>query len=105
MKKTYTSDEIIDLINQYEDTFTGYSVERVKKYSKTFEQWLKEKEQLEIPVKGQMIWVRDKYVNFETSWVKREFVGFKPEGIVITRNDLSTEDITWDEYSLTDPNQ
>lgn len=104
MKKTYTSDEIIDLLNQYEDTFTGYSVERVKKYSKTFEQWLKEKEKqsdIEL-VEGQEIWVRDKLIN-EDKWYKRYFMK-QEKDVIYTKTDTGVIGY-WYEYSLTDPNQ
>lgn len=106
MKKTYTSDEIVDLLNQYEDTFTGYSVERVKKYSKSFEQWLKDKEQQEFPVEDKLkfyqeIWVTD-VINHQREWVKAKFTGFNKVNKPIAV--YKGHELIWDEYSLTDPN-
>lgn len=121
MKKTYTSDEVIDLFNQYQnecgcEEYEGWS------YNKSFEQWLKDKEQLSLesemfanfsrknisekltlPIKGQEIWVTN---NDDDIWYKGEFIKFvSGENGDVYASIQESPNIFWQMYSLADPNQ
>jgi hypothetical protein len=106
--KKYTSDEVIALVQEYKNYQVGMSLN--KKTIMLFPNWLKEKEQSELPVKDQLIWVKD---TNDIIWNERCFAKFigntlfcYVEGYnsssIIKEDELSL--IPWDEYSITDPN-
>lgn len=103
----YTTEQVIDLYDKYHidklydlqnKDYTG------KDTFKSFRDWLREKEQSQLPVEGQTIWVRDKFSNGGYSgWVEEVFSHFKDNLIFcfITKDRKDTA--FWDEYSLTKP--
>lgn len=102
MEKKYTSEEVIDLFNQFMKQASHYKTD-LADYNHYFTDWLKKKEQSEFPVKGQIIWVRDSesFASLPTTWIKAKFIEFTPKGIYAQMENGSF--LTWDEYSLTDP--
>lgn len=99
--KTYTTDEVIDLVTKW--TIQKSLLDGIE----SFPEWLKDKEQSEIPIKGQMIWVRDN----GGEWFTRDYPMWTIHKthkmispIAITTSILGAIEV-WDEYSFTDPNQ
>lgn len=109
----YTSEEVIKLYYEYtdsrfEDIDKIFNTEGMYMSDvRTFEEWLRDKEQSEIPVKGQMIWVRDN----GGQWFTRDYpmwTIYKTHKMIspiaITTSILGAIEV-WDEYSLTNPNE
>lgn len=101
--KTYTTDEVIALVTQW--IIQKSLIDGVE----SFPIWLKEKEQSEIPVKGQMIWV--KHIE-DKIYYQRYFSHIDENGKIrcwhspypqCTPEDRDSH--YYDEYSITDPNQ
>jgi len=110
----YTTEQVIDLYNQYnkyrKDEFVLSIDEKRTLNCKEFINWLKDKEQSELPVKDQLIWVRDRD---ELDYQPRYFAKFidniifcYPDGFKSSNMDEDNFNLVpWDEYSLTDPNK
>ena len=94
----YTTNEVIELYTEWTEGIHS------NKHTLGFVDWLLDREKGLLPVKDQLIWVK----NFEhTLWVERHFLHFGTQDRYIWcyKVDETSKKIIglWDEYSLTDP--
>lgn len=113
--KKYTSEEVISLHNEYMSTeYSRYYGEDAGELTISFNQWLKDKESSDLPVKDQLIWVRN-ISGKDHEWYQRHFAKLDESGKAICwfgvgaiskdrDNNLELTRV-WDEYSLTNPNE
>ena len=108
----YTTNEVIELFSEYmqniylPNEWNKCLTEEKFTFPTSFETWLLDREKALLPVKDQLIWVKD----FEDEiWVERQFSHFGTNDRYIwcyrigEAEEKITEFIIWDEYSLTDP--
>jgi hypothetical protein len=118
---TYSTEEVIALhyeYKRYADSAVPTYLEK-QETPKLFAEWLRAKEQAQmqcsvfdiealeqrtkqLPVKGQIIWVRDKFIGH--TWIQREFDSFSSDNKAICKTKQGAI-YMWDEYSTTDPNK
>lgn len=105
----YTTEQVIDLFNFWLDNHCGL----IEDWDISFEEFLKNKEQSQLPVKDQLIWVRDveDHNSYYGDWQQRNFCKFEDDKAACYLKGKSSKDpnplgerVLWDEYSLTDPN-
>lgn len=109
--KTYTTDEVIEIVNRFlsSDVSVFHDID-----PEEFANYLKDKEQSQLPVKDQLhkgkeVWVRDinDFAGDIKLWFKRPFHSFFNNNIKTygDKNQSIKNSYIWDEYSLTDPNK
>lgn len=116
--KKYTSDEVIVLVEDYlkykHDHIHDCAInDKDPRTFKLFAEWLKDKEQSELPVKDQLIWVKNLP---DINWHQRHFAKMYNDIVFCYADGLNSIDhikafgdmdislVTWDKYSITDPN-
>jgi len=100
---TYTTEQVVQLNTEYLAYLNYHIIDNPSNFNGLpFNEWLKERESFQTPVKGQKIWVRN---NSDSRWYERYFYKFDEDvpSTIHTKNDEGTIGY-YSYYSLTNPN-
>lgn len=97
----YTERDVINLNEDWFDECGEYWHNEGWRFSKSFPDWLRDKNKTPEPKEGDIIWVKEGLLNDQ--WLEAEFVMFNELGQAECWNVNKTKLIPWDTFILTKP--